>query len=137
MEHFVKNKTERPNVAFGCVLFVFEDLKRHIQRSTYDRLDFKVFVRNFFSKPKIADFENFIFDHNVGRFEIPVDDTFPGQNQKTVTNLGQHVYAIVLFELGFWSHYFADIPITEFLDDVVVFATFHDIDKLDDIGVMD
>ena len=94
-------------------------------------------VGNFFGKAEISNLENVILYHNVGGFKVPMDNTFPDQGQETVTYLSQHVDAVLLIDLFFRHHDLGNISITHFLNDVVVFAAFHHINELHDVGVMD
>ncbi len=64
-------------------------------------------------------------------------NTLSDQCQKPITNLRQHIDALIFINLFVGFHDFSDVAITKLLDDVVIFATFHNVDKLDDVGVMD
>ena len=135
MEHFVENETKSPNITLGSVGLIFQYLKGHVQRGTNNGLDLLIFGY-FFSKTKISNLENFILDHDIGGFQIPVDNTFSNKYQEPITNLGQHVDTKFLIELFFWHYDLGDISIAQFLNDVVIFATFHDVNKLDDVWVV-
>lgn len=66
-----------------------------------------------------------------------MDDAFSYEGQKTITNLSEHVDRIVFVILLAGLHELADIAIAKFLNNVVIFAALHDVNKLDDVRVMD
>lgn len=112
-------------------------MEGHVKWRTYNRVDFEVFIRDFLGESKVSNFENFVFDHDVGRFQVSMDDTLSDKSQKTITNLCQHVDAIVFAYLFFGLHNFSNISIAKLLDNVIVFATLHYVDKLNDVRIMD
>jgi len=71
----------------------------------------KLLLGTFFCEPEVSDLEDLVLDHDVGRLEISMDDAFSDEGQKAVTDLGQHVNAILLIELLFGCHYFGNIAI--------------------------
>lgn len=136
MKKLVKYETKGPNIAFWSIGLVFQYLERHVQWSSYYGFVFKIGVRYFFSEAKVSDFENIVFDHNVGRLEIPMYDTFPHKSKETITNLCKHVNTLIFVHLNSSLHDFGNVAVTKLLDYIVVFATFHDINKLHDIWIV-
>lgn len=63
-------------------------------------------------------------------------DTLPDEGHEAITDLCEHIDTIFLIHLSAGFHDFGDVAIAKLLDDVVVFAAFHDVDELDDVGVM-
>ena len=63
-------------------------------------------------------------------------DTFPDQSKKTIANLSENINGIALLELYSGFHELSNVAITKLLNDVVVFATFHNINETDDVGVV-
>ena len=78
MEHFVENETQGPNVALGSVRLIFKDLQRHVKRSADHRLDLHI-MRDLLRKPKITNLQYVILDHDIGGFQISMNDTFSDQ----------------------------------------------------------
>ena len=136
MEELVKYETKSPNIAFRSIRLVFQYLQRHVKWGSYYSFVFKIGVWYFFSEAKVSDFENIVFDHNVGRLEISMYDTFPHKGKETVTNLCKHVNTLIFVHLNSSLHDFGNVAVTKLLDYIVVFATFHDVDKPYDIRVV-
>jgi hypothetical protein len=60
-----------------------------------------------------------------------MDDAFLDQSHEPIANLPQHLHRLSLWTLVVALNVSGKIAITEFLDDIVVFAAFHDIVKPD------
>ena len=65
--------------------------------------------------------------------ELPMDYAFFYHGQKAIAELLEHVDAVLLGYLFAWFHDGCDVPIAEFLNDVIVLAAFHDLQKPNNI----
>lgn len=133
MQVFVKYHAQCPNVAFGGVLLPLQYLQGHVERCT-DTGKYHRSISHLSRKPKIADLHILPFQHNVSRFEIPVDDPLPNQCQKSITQLFQHIQGF-LFWAFLTAHLdvFCKITVTKLLYDVIILAALHHIVKCYDI----
>lgn len=72
MYHFIEDKPKCPNIAFRRILFSFEHLETHVQGSSNNSLIFNFgSILAFLCESKIPDFKHTVFDHDIGRFQIP------------------------------------------------------------------
>ncbi len=63
-------------------------------------------------------------------------DSLTNKGEEAVTDLCEHINAVVLLHLLVGFHEFRDVAITKLLDNIVVFATFHDVNEADDVRVV-
>ena len=76
-QNFIKNDASRPNITFGSVRFLSQNLRSHIQRGTHYRLQHGCIVlRHMPCHTEICQLELIhVFDQNVRRFKIPMCKT--------------------------------------------------------------
>lgn len=63
-------------------------------------------------------------------------DTFPDQSKKTIANLSENINGVALLKLYSGFHKFSNVAIAKLLNDIVVFATFHNINETNDVRVV-
>ena len=66
-----------------------------------------------------------------------MDDSLLHQGEKSLTKLREDVHTVHFWEMLACFNEAGQIPIAQFLNDVVIFGTFHDVDKAHDVLVED
>jgi len=77
VKHLIEDDSHRPYIALGGVGASVEDLGAHVHGGTHQTLmDLVKFspLLVVLGKAEVSDFVGFIFDKNVGWFEVAVDD---------------------------------------------------------------
>lgn len=63
-----------------------------------------------------------------------MNDAFSSEYDESVTDLSQNIDSLFFWEWGLaYLHVLFQIGVAEFLNDVVVIVTFHNIENLDDV----
>lgn len=135
VEKFIKNEAQSPNIAFRCIRLSLKNLNWHIQRCSDYCFVFEVLIGYFLCKSEISNFEDSILNHYIGRLEISMHDTLSYEDQKSIYDLSEHIYRLFFWELFTRFHKARYISITKLLNNIIVFATLHDIYKPDDVRV--
>ncbi len=111
-EHLIKDDTNGPNIAFEAVHILIKGFKGHVNRRAYivGALLFDILL--FDGESKISDFSFSIDKKDIGRFEIPMDDTVLVDSAISIDDL------------------FEDVEGFEFRDDFFVFEEFRKVTAL-------
>ena len=111
-EHLIEDDTNGPNIAFEAVHILIKGFKGHVNRRAYivGALLFDILL--FDGESKISDFSFSIDKKDIGRFEIPMDDTVLVDSAISIDDL------------------FEDVEGFEFRDDFFVFEEFRKVTAL-------
>ena len=72
-KHFIKNGSSTVNLGFIIILLSFENFRSHVKRSSWIGFEHLIFGI-FGGKSKINNFDIFLFEHDVSRFKITMND---------------------------------------------------------------
>lgn len=73
MQHLIHYHSDRPNIIFNCVYVSLKSLRTHIER----RADINSFLRirpGSLGKAEISNLNGFVFEEDVGRFEVAMQE---------------------------------------------------------------
>ena len=136
-QHLICHNPQRPNVTFMSVSFLIQNLRSHIARSPYKSFK-KTLIIRVFSKTKICNFKNFIFDQDIFRFKVSMGNSIFDKLSKTTENLEQR----------FHCSFFCESPCLEkvrsqsstlcqFEDNVEIIDCFMNIKKSDNVRTLE
>jgi len=75
MKHLVVDEADRPEVRLCGVFSFFKDLRRHVKRCPDDRFHHRFLTFEALGEPKVTQLAGRLLEEDVGRLEIPVDDS--------------------------------------------------------------
>ena len=139
-QHLVKNDSHRPNVAFRRVSIAIKYLGTHVHRTTNQRLMDLIKLGTLLiklGKTKISKFISFIFDKNVGRFEVSMNHGVFVEVFITINYLSHDDNGFVLREFfPFIENVLEWTSVAEFLEQVNVIRGLFDIKELYNVLVL-
>ncbi len=127
VQELVEDEAQGPDVALAGVLLALEDLEGHVERRSDGGGHHLRLALHLLGKAEVAEFEEFALLHDVGRFEVSVDDAFLDEGQEAVADLPEHVDGFRFLALVVAFDLLGDVSVAELLDDVVIFGALHDV----------
>lgn len=83
-----RGEERTPDVAFGRVRLVLQDLGAHVERrANRGQQDLVAEIVNGLGEPEVRELEDLVIDQNVLRLEVSVDDAVFHQLQKPVEQI--------------------------------------------------
>lgn len=135
VKHLMQNHSQRVDVTFVCVdgfslSVVEENLRSHSVGGATFLTEDGQFRSNRFSKAKIGDFDCAIFEENVLKLEVPVNDVFLVEVVHSLYDLIKVVYFLI--DVNIWKG-FPQISIAKFQSNVVLLFMVPELVQSDDV----
>ncbi len=141
IKHLIEDDTHGPDVTFSGVSVSIEDFRTHIHGATdkrlMDLLQFRAFLV-VLGKSEVSDFVGFVFDENVGRFEVSVDDRMFVKVFVAVNELFHDDKGLVFGQFfTLLEDVFEGASVAKLLEEVNVVGRFFNVIKFHDVIVLD
>lgn len=134
-KHFIVYDTKCPNIAFEAVFIIIKSFRWHIDWTSniVGRILFR--INAFHSKAKVSNFNLMMWNEDIGRLEISVNDIVFGDLIVAINDLC-HQFHSFIFRNGFSLVYeFGKITlITKFGNNVSIILGCVNIEKLENVG---
>ena len=98
MQHLVQYDSQRPNVVFDGVNIKFQTFRTHVQWAANVNVILWI-VGDFFSESEVGDFGDFVFDEDVGWFQISMKKVVFGNGSKSVNDVPENGDGLILRKL--------------------------------------
>jgi len=132
-EHLEEDDAQGPDVGFEGVLVPFEGLGGHVEGRAHVVLIGLEGVCGFDGESEVGYFELLgVGDEDIGRFEVSVDDIFPGEVEVACEDLLDELEGFSFGEAFFEG--FVEVGVAEFGDDVGVVFGGVDFVEGEDVG---
>jgi hypothetical protein len=102
MQHLIKDKPNWPQIWLICVLLFLQQLRRHVERSSYDWLQEGILTLNALREAKIANLALTALQKNISRFEVAMDDVIGAEILDPTQYLPKEVHSLMLTQLPFF-----------------------------------
>ena len=124
MQHLEKYGAKRPDVVFGGVDIVLQGLGAHVEGRSY--VDCFLGVGgDLFSEAEVGDFDGFVLDEDVGRFEVSVKKAIFGDVREAHDNFPDEGDGLLLGQLLPLFEEMLEIPLIAKLGDDVALSLIH------------
>lgn len=74
-EELIEHHPQRPHISFASVVLLTKNLRRHVDGRSYKGSSHAACLSEQLCKAKIADFENFLMNENIGWLEVSMEDS--------------------------------------------------------------
>lgn len=138
MEHFVVDESDGPQVGFGSILALLEDLWGHVEGSAHDGLHHCLLAVEALRESEVAQLAGAVLEEDVGWFEVSVDDAILMQVLGAIHNIPEEPLGLPFAYLLPPLQQFEEIAIVAELSDYVhVIGSLVDIVESYDVVVAD
>lgn len=134
-KHFKVDDTECPNIAFETVFIVIKSFRWHVNWTSniVRRIFFRIDA--FHSKTKVSNFNLMMWNEDIGRLEISVNDTVFRDLIVTINDLSHQLHGLIFRDCFSFVDKLCKIAfVTKFGNNVSIILCCVDIEKFKNVG---